>query len=189
MLLPLLLALLLVRTAHAAHQGTAAATDAFIAWLESESPSRTGPSGVGVLYGKEALLDAMPPFLGGGSMIRRVRTDGFEPGMLPQRFEAGTPPIAQAIGLTAAIEYHPLIDVTRRRQDDLDVPLPAIIGQQAVGDVNHCLQRDGQGQGLRAANPGGRVQMAGQQERARLPTFPQPGNGPSSACSISTREA
>ena len=58
-----------------------------------------GPSGVGVLYGKRELLEAMPPFLGGGSMIRRVLLDRFEPGDLPAKFEAGTPPIVSAIGL------------------------------------------------------------------------------------------
>ena len=64
-----------------------------------------GPSGVGVLYGRRSLLEAMPPFMGGGSMIRRVRLDGFEPADLPAKFEAGTPPIAPAIGLGAAIDY------------------------------------------------------------------------------------
>lgn len=64
-----------------------------------------GPSGVGVLYGRRELLEAMPPFMGGGSMIRRVRIDGFEPGDVPARFEAGTPPIVPAIGLGAAIDY------------------------------------------------------------------------------------
>ena len=64
-----------------------------------------GPSGVGILWGREALLDAMPPFLGGGSMIRRVYPDRFEPADLPAKFEAGTPPIVPAIGLGAAIDY------------------------------------------------------------------------------------
>ncbi len=64
-----------------------------------------GPSGVGVLYGRRAQLEAMPPFQGGGSMIRRVWVDGFEPGELPARFEAGTPPIVPAIGLGAAVDY------------------------------------------------------------------------------------
>ena len=64
-----------------------------------------GPSGVGVLYGRQNLLDQMPPFLGGGSMIRRVRLDGFEPADLPAKFEAGTPPIVPAVGLGAAIDY------------------------------------------------------------------------------------
>jgi cysteine desulfurase/selenocysteine lyase len=64
-----------------------------------------GPTGVGVLYGKREILEAMPPFLGGGSMIRRVMLDRFEPADLPARFEAGTPPIVPAIGLGAAIDY------------------------------------------------------------------------------------
>ncbi|MFO0902004.1 MAG: cysteine desulfurase [Pirellulales bacterium] len=64
-----------------------------------------GPSGIGVLYGKESELDAMPPFLGGGSMIRTVTLEGFTPATLPSKFEAGTPPIVEAIGLGAAIDY------------------------------------------------------------------------------------
>ena len=63
------------------------------------------PSGVGILYGKETLLDAMPPFLGGGSMINEVRLDSFTPAALPAKFEAGTPPITPAIGMSAAIDY------------------------------------------------------------------------------------
>ena len=63
-----------------------------------------GPTGIGVLWGREALLEAMPPFLGGGEMIRDVRLDGYTPNELPWKFEAGTPPIAEAIGLGAAIE-------------------------------------------------------------------------------------
>ncbi|OYP32240.1 SufS family cysteine desulfurase [Rhodopirellula sp. MGV] len=64
-----------------------------------------GPSGIGVLYGKEALLDAMPAFLGGGGMIDKVTTTGFTPHHLPEKFEAGTPPIVEAIGLAAALKY------------------------------------------------------------------------------------
>jgi cysteine desulfurase/selenocysteine lyase len=63
------------------------------------------PTGIGVLYGREELLDAMPPFLGGGSMINRVWPDRFTPAELPAKFEAGTPPIAPAIALGAAIDY------------------------------------------------------------------------------------
>lgn len=64
-----------------------------------------GPSGIGILFGKEQHLESMPPFLGGGNMIRRVRIDGFEPADLPAKFEAGTPPIAAAIALGAAVDY------------------------------------------------------------------------------------
>jgi cysteine desulfurase/selenocysteine lyase len=64
-----------------------------------------GPSGVGVLYGREDLLERMQPFLGGGSMIKQVTTGGFTPADLPYRFEAGTPVIVPAIGLGKAIGY------------------------------------------------------------------------------------
>jgi cysteine desulfurase/selenocysteine lyase len=64
-----------------------------------------GPSGIGVLYGKYARLAAMPPFNGGGEMIREVFEDRITYGDPPHRFEAGTPSIVQAIGLGAAIDY------------------------------------------------------------------------------------
>ncbi len=64
-----------------------------------------GPSGIGVLYGKAALLEKMPPFLGGGDMIRSVSFEETIFAPPPVRFEAGTPPIAQAVGLGAAIDY------------------------------------------------------------------------------------
>jgi cysteine desulfurase / selenocysteine lyase len=64
-----------------------------------------GPTGIGVLWGRAELLAAMPPFLGGGSMIETVRMTGSTFAPPPARFEAGTPPIAQAIGLGAAVDY------------------------------------------------------------------------------------
>src|SRR5262245_25850105 len=64
-----------------------------------------GPTGIGVLYGKHDHLAAMPPFNGGGEMIREVFEDRISYGEPPHRFEAGTPPIVQAIGLGAAIDY------------------------------------------------------------------------------------
>ncbi len=64
-----------------------------------------GPTGVGVLYGKRKLLEAMPPFLGGGDMLESVDQHGFTPAELPRKFEAGTPSIADAIGLASAIEW------------------------------------------------------------------------------------
>ena len=64
-----------------------------------------GPSGIGVLWGRRELLDAMPPFLTGGSMITKVTMDGAEWNEVPFKFEAGTPAIAEAIGLGAAIDY------------------------------------------------------------------------------------
>jgi cysteine desulfurase / selenocysteine lyase len=64
-----------------------------------------GPTGIGVFWTREDILDAMPPFLGGGGMIADVRTDGYTPANGPTRFEAGTPPIAEAVGLHAAVQY------------------------------------------------------------------------------------
>jgi len=64
-----------------------------------------GPTGIGVLWTRADLLETMPPFLGGGGMILDVRTDRFLPAAAPHRFEAGTPPIAEAVGLAAAVDY------------------------------------------------------------------------------------
>ena len=80
-----------------------------------------GPTGIGVLYGKYEHLAAMPPFNGGGEMIEEVSMDRVTYGEPPYRFEAGTPPIVQAIGLGAAIDYVDLIGKVRIRahEDDL----------------------------------------------------------------------
>ncbi len=64
-----------------------------------------GPTGVGVLWARADLLESMPPFLGGGGMILDVTTDGFVPAEVPHKFEAGTPPIAEIVGLGAAVDY------------------------------------------------------------------------------------
>ncbi|MCH8556468.1 MAG: cysteine desulfurase [Balneolia bacterium] len=64
-----------------------------------------GPTGIGILYGREELLESMEPFMGGGDMILSVSFDEISWNELPYKFEAGTPPIAQAIGLGAAIDY------------------------------------------------------------------------------------
>ena len=64
-----------------------------------------GPTGIGVLWGRQALLEVMPPFMGGGDMIRRVYLDSFKPNELPYKFEAGTPAIAEAVALGAAVDY------------------------------------------------------------------------------------
>src|SRR5438128_4896169 len=64
-----------------------------------------GPTGIGGLWARAELLEAMPPFLGGGEMITDVRFDGFEPNEVPWKFEAGTMPFVEASGLSAAIDY------------------------------------------------------------------------------------
>jgi cysteine desulfurase/selenocysteine lyase len=80
-----------------------------------------GPTGIGVLWAREALLEAMPPFLGGGDMIRDVRLDGFTPNDLPWKFEAGTPPIAEAVGLAAAVEYLEGLSMDAVRAHEIEV--------------------------------------------------------------------
>ena len=72
-----------------------------------------GPSGIGVLYAKRKHLDAMPPYMGGGEMIESVHQDAITYGVPPHKFEAGTPPIVQAIGLGAALDY--MLQVGRER--------------------------------------------------------------------------
>ncbi len=64
-----------------------------------------GPTGIGALWARRELLEEMPPFLGGGEMIRDVRLDGFTPNDVPWKFEAGTMPIVEAIGFGAAVDY------------------------------------------------------------------------------------
>jgi len=64
-----------------------------------------GPTGIGILFGKKDLLEKMPPFLGGGDMIKKVTFNGFTTNSIPYKFEAGTPAIAQAIGFGAAVDY------------------------------------------------------------------------------------
>lgn len=80
-----------------------------------------GPSGIGVLWGREALLDAMPPFLGGGNMIADVRMDGFIPAEVPAKFEAGTPPITEAIGLHAAITFLEDLGMANVRRHEMEI--------------------------------------------------------------------
>lgn len=92
-----------------------------------------GPSGIGILWGKQHLLESMPPFLGGGSMIDQVTVDGFTPGELPARFEAGTPPIVEAIGLGAAIEYLNSVDLKTIKQHENELVMAAF---EAISDID-----------------------------------------------------
>lgn len=99
-----------------------------------------GPSGIGALYGKAALLQAMPPFLGGGDMIRSVRLRSFQANTIPHKFEAGTPAIAEAIGFGAAIEYLERIgmDAVAAHEQRL---------------ISYALERLGEIPGLRVLGP------------------------------------
>lgn len=64
-----------------------------------------GPTGIGILYGRKELLNSMPPFMGGGDMIKRVELRSYVPNEIPYKFEAGTPAIAEVVGLGAAVDY------------------------------------------------------------------------------------
>jgi len=101
-----------------------------------------GPTGIGVLWGKLEMLSAMPPFLGGGDMIKKVYLRSFTANDLPHKFEAGTPAIAEAIGLGAAVDYLNLIgmetiarheqEITAYAIDQLSkIPGLTILGPQA----------------------------------------------------------
>ncbi len=95
-----------------------------------------GPSGIGVLYGKEAVLDMMPPFMGGGDMIAQVTYAKTTWAELPAKFEAGTPPMVQAIGLGAAIDYVSSIGLDRIAAHERDLLSYAMQRLSAVKGLN-----------------------------------------------------
>jgi cysteine desulfurase/selenocysteine lyase len=96
-----------------------------------------GPTGIGVLWARESLLEEMPPFLGGGEMIRDVRLDGFTPNEIPWKFEAGTPPIAEAVGLAAAIDYLEGLDMSAVREHEIGLTSYALecLGERFGPDI------------------------------------------------------
>jgi cysteine desulfurase/selenocysteine lyase len=96
-----------------------------------------GPTGIGVLYGREALLQSMPPFLGGGDMIKRVRLREFTPNELPHKFEAGTPPIAEVIGLGAAVDFLEQVGMDAVRQHEQQLAAYALERLEEVPDLRH----------------------------------------------------
>lgn len=85
-----------------------------------------GPSGIGALWGRMDLLDAIPPYIGGGNMIADVRLDGFTTAPVPAKFEAGTPPITEAVGFGAAVEYLESIGMTEVRRHEMELTRYAI---------------------------------------------------------------
>jgi len=106
-----------------------------------------GPTGIGVLYGKEALLEAMPPFLGGGDMIRKVEWESATWNRLPWKFEAGTPAFVEGIGLGAAVDYLTAIGMEAIAAHERELTayalerLSALLGLNIVGPPAH--QRGG----------------------------------------------
>ena len=85
-----------------------------------------GPTGIGALWARPELLEAMPPFLTGGEMIRDVRLDVFSTNDVPWKFEAGTPPIAEAVGLSAAIAYLENLGMEAVREHERDLTAYAL---------------------------------------------------------------
>ena len=102
-----------------------------------------GPTGIGVLYGREALLDAMPPYMGGGDMIRSVTFEKTTYADLPNKFEAGTPHIAGAVGLGAAVDYITGIGFDKIATHEKDLmeygtaALSEIPGLRMIGTARH----------------------------------------------------
>ena len=89
--------------------------------LAFSSHKMCGPTGVGVLWAREELLEAMPPFLGGGGMISEVSLEGFTYAELPHKFEAGTPPIVEVIGLGAAVDFLSAIGMSEVRRHEIEL--------------------------------------------------------------------
>lgn len=113
-------------------------------FLAFSSHKMCGPTGVGVLYGKRELLEAMPPWQGGGDMIREVRMDGSKWNALPYKFEAGTPAIAEVIGLGAAVDYLARMDM-------------AWVHAQEQALVEYAYARLSEVEGLRIIGPKARA--------------------------------
>jgi len=94
-----------------------------------------GPSGIGMLWGRMELLDSMPPFLGGGNMIDTVTFDGFTTAPVPAKYEAGTPPITEAVGLHAAVRFLEEVGMTSVRSHEMELTRYALDTlQERFGD-------------------------------------------------------
>jgi cysteine desulfurase / selenocysteine lyase len=98
-------ALIAVDGAQSVVHGVTDVRELDIDFLAFSGHKMLGPTGIGVLWTRESVLDTMGPFMGGGGMIADVRVDGFTPAKGVARFEAGTPPIAETVGLHAAVRY------------------------------------------------------------------------------------
>lgn len=126
-----------------------------------------GPTGIGGLYGRMALLESMPPFMGGGEMIRRVRLTGFTPNAPPEKFEAGTPAIAEAVAFGAAIDFLE------------GIGMPAVAAHERYL-VEYALERLAEVPGLEVLGPGG-------EDRSGVTAFTMPGLHPHDVAQILDR--
>ena len=119
-------ALILVDAAQAAPHLSFDVNELDADFLAYSSHKMCGPTGAGVLYGREHLLDEMPPFQGGGEMIREVWADRATWNEIPYKFEAGTPNIAQAVGMGAAVEYLESLGMKEVREHEMELTAYAI---------------------------------------------------------------
>jgi cysteine desulfurase / selenocysteine lyase len=137
----------------------------FYAWTGHKA---VGPTGIGVLHGRRELLEEMQPFLTGGDMIAAVDLDGATWNELPYKFEAGTPPIAEAVGLGAAVEYLSALGMERVRAHELQL-------------TAHMLERLAEVPGLRVVGP------PRAQERGGLASFTIEGMHPHDIAELASR--
>jgi cysteine desulfurase/selenocysteine lyase len=91
-----------------------------------------GPTGIGVLWGSREVLEQLPPFLGGGEMIETVRMEGSTYAGIPHKFEAGTPPIVEAVGLGAAVDYLGAVGMEAIHAHEQAITRYALEGMQSV---------------------------------------------------------
>jgi cysteine desulfurase / selenocysteine lyase len=138
----------------------------FYAWTGHKA---VGPTGIGVLHGRRELLEEMPPFLTGGDMIASVDFDGATWNELPYKFEAGTPPVAEAVGLGAAVEYLSNLGMERVRAHELHL-------------TAHLLTHLAEVPGLRVVGP------PRAQDRGGLASFTIEGMHPHDIAELASRE-
>jgi len=129
-------AIVLVDAAQSVPHQTVDVQDMDCDFLAFSGHKMLGPTGVGVLYGKPELLEAMPPFLGGGEMIRTVSLNDSTWNGIPWKFEAGTPNIAQAIGLGAAIDYINKIGLEKIHEYEQELLNYALEKMQEIPGIN-----------------------------------------------------
>jgi len=129
-------AIVLVDAAQSVPHQTVDVQDMDCDFLAFSGHKMLGPTGVGVLYGKPELLEAMPPFLGGGEMIRTVSLNDSTWNDIPWKFEAGTPNIAQAIGLGAAIDYINKIRLEKIHEYEQELLNYALEKMQEIPGIN-----------------------------------------------------